>query len=178
MARQLALGERSRSGLRTGVARCAPALLALLLGCAASFAQAGVYRWTDANGIVQYSDRKPESVEVETVRVQTRVPPAPMRTEVAPTAGGAESPAISVQREPVDVVMYLSPRCGWCRKAERFFDGRGVPWRGIDITASTQAKREFEQRGGRGTPLIYIDGERFSGFSQDRLERELASRGW
>lgn len=154
-----------------------PLLFLLLLG--ASVAEAEVYRWIDAAGNVQYSDRKPAAVEAERVVVDAH--PAVSGPSSAVPAPAAPAPVVAnVARSPTppSIRMYLSPSCGYCTLAARFFDARGVPWRGEDITKSQIAKLAFEQAGGRGTPLIIVDGQAIHGFQKERLDRLLAQRGW
>ncbi len=152
-------------------------LIALALLLAIGAARAEVFRWTDADGTVHYSDRKPEKIAAEAIAVDHYAPPAPAAASAAPDEAQASEPA-AVAKKPISAVMYLSPTCGYCTKAARFFDARGVPWRGIDITASKQAKRDFDRQGGRGTPLIFLGGQRIAGFDQDHLESVLAQNGW
>lgn len=124
---------------------------------------AEVYRWTDANGVVQFSDSKPAGQSAEAVQVN----------DVAPPPGAAASePAAGTP----DIVMYISPTCGYCIKADRYFKARGLGYRSIDITASEQGYASFKRRGGTGTPLIYIDDQRISGFSAARLDQLLAGK--
>lgn len=44
-------------------------LLLALMCCFAAAAQAGVYKWTDANGKVHYSDQPPPTVEASKVQI-------------------------------------------------------------------------------------------------------------
>ena len=74
--------------------------------------------------------------------------------------------------------MYMSPSCGYCIRAAKFFRARGVAWRNVDITASARGNSEFKALNGRGTPLIYIAGQRIAGFDQGRIDRALAAHGW
>jgi glutaredoxin len=161
-------------------------IAALLLGAWIVPAQAEIYRWRDADGVVQYSDRKPERTETETVAVDGREPRSAAR-EVAQKAPGPQAgsrPATPTEPKPravgapISIVMYQSPTCGWCRKAERLLRKRGLNWRSVDITASASAKKEFERVGGRGTPLTFIEGQRVSGYNESRIDALLTSYGW
>jgi len=67
------------------------AITAALLGLA-SIAQADVYRWTDAKGVVQYSDKwVPGSVVVKTDKNHVS---APVPGEAAPSDSAAETDAL------------------------------------------------------------------------------------
>lgn len=173
--------------------------VALLLLCCSVAAVADVFRWRDAQGVVHYGDRQPDDAKSERVAVDHYVPPTPRPSVILiqPAAGpnnqrmpiefvshqpsaapSFESATATLEPQPISVLMYLSPTCGWCVKAKNYFDRRGVPWRGVDISRSDRAKREFAKLGGRGTPLIFIEGKRFSGFDQDRIGRALDYYGW
>lgn len=45
-------------------------LIPVLLLCLAASAEAGVYKWTDANGKVHYSDQPPPAAEVQKVPIR------------------------------------------------------------------------------------------------------------
>jgi glutaredoxin len=135
------------------------ALAVLLLAFSAGAGAATVHKWRDAEGRLHITDAKP---------------PAGAQIESSATAPGAPAAA------PVDIVMYATRSCPWCRKARQYFSGRGVSWREVDIESSDDADREFKARGGRGVPLIFINGARVSGWSAEDvgalLDRALARR--
>lgn len=58
-----------------------------------------------------------------------------------------------------DVVIYSSPLCGFCFRAKRLLDEKGVDYKEIDVLSVPGAKAEAMQRSGRRTvPQIFIDG--------------------
>ena len=73
-----------------------------------------------------------------------------------------------------EVVMYATAECPYCAKARAYFQAHGVAFREIDIDASAQAHQEWLDKGGRGTPLIYVDGQRIEGFVAAKLDAALA----
>jgi glutaredoxin len=162
------------SRLRRAWTMAAAAAVLFALTGASPLAAADVYRWKDANGVTHYSDTRPDTQPAERIAVET----APDAIAAPPPAAARPMPATTMpvaQRQP-DILMYDSPTCGWCRKAERYFIARNLTWRSIDVTASTQNRQLFLRDGGRGTPLIFIDGQRVSGFNQSRLDALLGSR--
>ena len=76
-----------------------------------------------------------------------------------------------------EVVMYATRDCGYCAKARAYFDARGVAFEERDIDASPQARREWKEKGGVGTPLILINGRHFQGFDQSGLDAALSGEG-
>ena len=143
----------------------------LLAGLAVANAGAGeLYRWADADGVVHYSDSKPADVNAETRRFADAE--RPNTVDVAPAPTLYQPPALPVQPE---IVMYGRPTCGYCVKAERYFNARGLAFRNIDISRSPSAHAEFKRLGGQGTPLIFVDGTPVRGFNQAKLDRLLAT---
>ena len=74
----------------------------------------------------------------------------------------------------MDVTVYSTPTCPWCRRAEEFLSQRGVPFRKIDVSVDTQAANEMVLRSGQqGVPVITVGDEVVVGFDRPRLERLL-----
>jgi glutaredoxin 3 len=78
----------------------------------------------------------------------------------------------------MDIVMYSTTYCGYCRAAKRLLDERHLPFTEVDCThdPSTRA-RLVEETGRRTVPQIYLDGVPIGGFDELRaLDRsgELA----
>jgi glutaredoxin len=156
-------------------------LAALVLLALCPPADAQVYRWRDAKGVVQYSDRPPPDGAAEQVAVDTRQPtaPEPAETTQANPQPGAKAPAPPARRaQDFEIVMFMRPDCGYCVRAERHFQKRGLAWTNFDVAASRPAHTRFDQLGGQGTPLIFIDGQRVNGFNVALIDQLLAARGW
>jgi glutaredoxin len=82
--------------------------------------------------------------------------------------------AAQAKHQP-DIVMYATGTCPYCRKARDYFTAHHVTWREIDIDSSAQAHADWESKDGKGTPLIFIDGQRIDGFVQSKLDHALAA---
>lgn len=63
------------------------------------------------------------------------------------------------------VEIYTSPFCGYCFRAKRLLQTKGVPFTEIDVTADGAARAEMVQRaeGRRTVPQIFIDGTPIGG---------------
>ena len=130
-------------------------------------AEAKVYKWTDAKGVLHFSDKPPPQDQVELVRV-----PATNSFRAAPVA--EPSLARVEDRRPAkgkSVVMFSAEWCGYCRKARRFFQANGVAFRERDIEKEPAARREYERLGGAGVPLILVGDRRLTGFSEASFRR-------
>ena len=63
------------------------------------------------------------------------------------------------------VEIYTSPFCGYCFRAKRLLDSKGVSFEEFDVMMDAAKKREMVERaGGRSTvPQIFIDGRHIGG---------------
>jgi glutaredoxin len=141
--------------------------LAALVFLALAPAEAEIYKWTDAKGVLHFSDKPPPQDQVELVRV-----PATNSFRAAPVA--EPSVARAESRRPAkakSVVMFSAEWCGYCRKARRFFQANGVAFRERDIEKEPAARREYERLGGAGVPLILVGDRRLTGFSEAGFRR-------
>ena len=69
--------------------------------------------------------------------------------------------------------MYGVPDCGYCRQARAYFADQGIDYVEYNINKSSKRLREFRRLGGRGTPLIRVDGKTIQGFNRQAIEAAL-----
>lgn len=64
-----------------------------------------------------------------------------------------------------EIEIYVSPFCGFCHRAKRLLDTKGVAYREIDIFREPQRRGEMVARaGGRETvPQVFIAGRHIGG---------------
>jgi glutaredoxin 3 len=64
-----------------------------------------------------------------------------------------------------EVVIYASPWCGYCYRAKKLLQHKGVAFREIDVESEAGKRDEMETRsGGRHTvPQIFIDSRHVGG---------------
>jgi glutaredoxin 3 len=61
--------------------------------------------------------------------------------------------------------MYTTSWCGFCRRARRLFEAKGVAFTDIDVEVTDGARAEMEQRSGRtSVPQIFIGGKHLGGY--------------
>jgi glutaredoxin len=136
-------------------------------------AGADIYRWTDAEGRIHYSDKPPADRQAKRVRipVQSISGPATVTPVQAPAA-----PTAATARQPVQI--FTTAWCGYCRKAKAQLATRGVPYREIDVEESDSGRREFAALRGRGVPVILVGSQRMDGYDADRLDAMLRGAGY
>ena len=63
------------------------------------------------------------------------------------------------------VEIYTSPFCGYCFRAKRLLDSKGVSFEDYDVMMDAAKREEMVERaGGRSTvPQIFIDGRHIGG---------------
>ncbi|MCW8882714.1 MAG: DUF4124 domain-containing protein [Sedimenticola sp.] len=133
-------------------------LLMLLVPLIAMNAE--IYKWTDEQGKVHFSDSKPATRSVEQVELKINSYTHVTYESSPSTFAGA------VSKGAKSVIMYSTEWCTYCKKARRFFKAKGIAFTEYDIEKSTAAKRAYDKLGGRGVPVILIDKSRMNGFSE------------
>lgn len=63
------------------------------------------------------------------------------------------------------VEIYTTPICGYCMRAKRLLDQKGVEFTEIDVMGNPEKRAEMVQRsgGGRTVPQIFIGGTLIGG---------------
>lgn len=126
-------------------------LLALLLALPAS---AGVYKWTDAQGRIHYSDSPPAAARTTQLKLQSFTGPAQVGRAAEADSG---------------VTIYTTAWCGVCTRAKAFFKQNGVPFREWDVEKTEYGATKYRQLGGTGVPLITVGPDKMTGFDASRF---------
>ena len=67
------------------------------------------------------------------------------------------------------VTLYATDWCGYCKQTRRFLDSKGIPYTEFDIEKDAAGRKAYEALGGRGIPLIDVNGTLIRGFSPDAI---------
>jgi glutaredoxin 3 len=74
----------------------------------------------------------------------------------------------------MNVTVYTTPSCPYCRQAKQFLSQRGVPFVEKNVAADPRAAQEMIRVSGQqGVPVITVDGQVVIGFNQPRLMQLL-----
>ncbi len=133
-------------------------------------AVAGVYKWTDAQGRVHYSDSPPPEAKAQQIKVRINSIQGP--AVVSTLRDGSTATAKDKVR------IYTAVWCGYCKRAKAHLAAKGVPYDEVDVEASERGRSEFAQLGGRGVPVILVGTQRMDGFDAGGLDAMLAGAGW
>ena len=74
----------------------------------------------------------------------------------------------------MEVKIYTTPTCPWCKKTKAFLKENKVDYKEIDVSASEAASKDMMKKSGQmGVPVVEIDGEIITGFDEGKLKAAL-----
>jgi glutaredoxin len=147
----------------------APRFLLLAMLIAAAPAGGGIYKWTDPQGRVHYSDNPPPEGKAQQVKVKINSIQGPAVVSTLRDTSAAKA------KEKVRI--YTAVWCGYCKRAKAHLAAKGVAYDEMDVETSERGRSEFAQLGGRGVPVILVGNQRMDGFDASGLDAMLASAG-
>ena len=72
--------------------------------------------------------------------------------------------------KPKRIRLFIKPYCGWCHKAERWLEKRGIDYEPVNVMADEAAYDEMIQLSGQElAPVIEVDGEILADFGPEQL---------
>ncbi len=157
-----------------------------------------IYTWKDADGAIHYSNKPPENQENVTVSEGFKSTPLPIVYQIQEKASmltdKIKDKAGKVRKEKQaskkkkdkkkkkkkrrrtkaqSITIYTSNRCKYCSMAKKYISKKGYKFTEKNVSTSFGAKSEFRRLGGKGVPLIIIDGNRINGFNRSELDMYL-----
>jgi mycoredoxin len=96
-----------------------------------------------------------------------------MAADVLADRSAHAAATVGATAHAVDVVMYATKECPYCAKTRQYLTEKGVKWDERDIDVSPEAAAEFKAKGGVGTPLVLINGDKVEGFDKAKLDEAL-----
>lgn len=150
-------------------------ILAMLSSLAAVFActlaQAQVYRWTDENGRVRYSDTPPPATARDVRKKDFVVDPVEARKRA-----GREL-AEATERFPVR--LYTSPGCKEpCSGARAALNARSVPFEEVPVWNAQGNEALHKLSGANQVPVLAVGDSLVRGFDAAAFERALDAAGY
>ncbi len=133
-----------------------------------------IYKWQDQERIPYFSDSPPQG--------QGLIVEKAKKTEGA--LKGVEdprkptSPQLEGKRSNGDirVIMYMTDWCGYCRQAREYLHALGVDLTEYDIEKNKEKREEMRKLGGRGVPLIDVEGILIKGYNPGRIKDAVEKR--
>ena len=156
--------DRSSAGRRR---RMLPGLL--LLACLSASAQ--VYKWTDAQGTVHYTDTPPPARSASQIRTP------------APGAASVRTPlpyelARAAKASPVTLYTTTRSACAGCDQGRALLRARGVPYTEKTVD-SDEDKEQLRQLAGKlELPLLVVGSRQIAGFQDAAWQDALSAAAY
>ncbi len=147
----------------------AAAALAVLASAAQAQNQTQVYRYTDVDGRIVYSDRVPPG-SAKNIQPK-RLGPNYIETSQLPLAAQQ-----AIERFPVTLYTY---DCGGvCQNAEALLNRRGVPFTTINVTEGDNAAKLQSITGEQRVPVLQVGDKIEKGYLESRWQATLDEAGY
>ncbi len=148
-------------------------ILLVLMSLLALSAQAGTYRWVDADGRVTYGDRPPPNGARLAQDADADGGGTP------PASAGALPYAVRSVATKYPVHLYTGPKCEPCEAARAHLVQRGVPF-SEKVLGTAGDLAEFKRLGFAESkvPALSVGPERLQGFGADTWNRLLDAAGY
>ncbi len=138
------------------------------------------YQFVDENRRVRFVER----LEDVPARWRDRVgfvelaEPPPLSPAEARRSARADASVASAVAEPTgSVILYSADWCGYCRQARQHLDDRGVPYELRDVDVPSASEELLARTGGKGIPVLDLDGRILRGYSRGSYDELLDSAG-
>ncbi|MBI2583520.1 MAG: glutathione S-transferase N-terminal domain-containing protein [Candidatus Aenigmarchaeota archaeon] len=74
----------------------------------------------------------------------------------------------------VEVNVYSTTWCPWCKKAKEYLKENEIPFKDINVENDSAAAEEMVKKSGQsGVPVIDIDGKIIIGFDKEAIRKAL-----
>lgn len=141
------------------------AMSTLLLLTVSASPLAEIYKWTDKNGKVHFTDNPPNNQQVEKVEVKINTYTA---VEI--------KPLVERLGRKDKVVLYTAAWCGYCKKAKKHFQKKRIDYVAYDVEKSSKGKRDYKLLNAKSVPIIIIGDKRMNGFSSTQFDKLYAQQ--
>jgi len=97
-------------------------------------------------------------------------PAIPSMPELATAICISRATAQLLNVKPKRTRLFIKPYCGWCHKAMRWLNERGVEYDTIDVTADESAMAEMVRLSGAElSPVLDVEGQILADFGPEQL---------
>jgi len=74
----------------------------------------------------------------------------------------------------MDVKVYTTESCPWCKKVKEFLKENNVKFSEVDVSSNSKAAEEMVEKSGQmGVPVTEVHGEMIVGFNEEKLKKVL-----
>jgi glutaredoxin len=161
--------ECGPGGWRDARRLSAAALPGLVLLAVAGAAAAQVYKWTDAQGTVHYSDTPPQ---------QQRASQLKPVVAVAPAQGAALPYELARAVKASPVTLYTTAKCGGCDQGRALLRARGIPYTEKTVTSDADKEGLRQLAGKLELPLLVVGSRKLAGFQDAAWQEALSAAAY
>lgn len=139
---------------------------------------AEIYKWTDSSGNTIFSNSPPSGVKTQKMKIREERVELSERPETKNDKPG-KSNEIKSKRSyrDINVIMYMTSWCPYCRKAREYINSLGTNLIEYDIDKDKNKEREMtEKSGSTGVPLIDVEGILIRGFSAEAIKEAVEQK--
>ena len=157
--------------------RISAAVVAVILLVAAGICRADVYKYTDGSGELHFVDDI--SKVPKKYRNQLNASDSQGNLNVMDAAPASRRPQGRTAAEPrkqeaahagnVNVELFVTSWCGYCRKMVRYLNEKGIPYTAYDIEKDSAAARTFKELGGTGVPVVRVGSHVVHGYNPEAV---------
>ncbi|RKX72488.1 NrdH-redoxin [candidate division TA06 bacterium] len=77
-------------------------------------------------------------------------------------------------KKPINVVVFSTPTCPWCRKVKSYLKSHNITFKDVDVSRDVNAARDMVRRTGQqGVPVILIGNRTIVGFNKPLINKLL-----
>lgn len=140
-------------------------------------ASSEIYKWRDSNGNIMYSDTPPTGVDVQKMKFREDKIERPEIKEEKSRSKGNTLTDKKTNRD-INVIMYVTSWCGYCRKAREYINSLGANLTEYDIDNDKSKRDEMLSKSGgsKGVPLIDIEGIIIKGYVPNAIKAAVEKK--
>jgi glutaredoxin len=135
---------------------------------------AQVYKWQDERGVTHFSDSPPQETGAVKMKVQEKEEASERAIDLRQSADDQLRGTRS--NRDIQVIMYMTDWCGYCRQAREYLHSLGVNLIEYDIEKDKGKREEMHKRGGKGVPLIDVEGILIKGYSPELIKSAIEKK--
>jgi glutaredoxin len=135
---------------------------------------AQVYKWQDERGVTHFSDSPPQGKESVKMEVREKEETTERAVDLRqPTDRQVQGTRAN---RDIQVIMYMTDWCGYCRKAREYLHSLGVNLIEYNIEKDNGKREEMRKLGGKGVPLIDVQGILIKGYSPELIREAIEKK--
>ena len=67
------------------------------------------------------------------------------------------------------VILYATSWCGYCKKVRELLSENNIDYFEYDVEDSEEGRKQFKRLGGKGVPVLLINGEVLKGYNPSQI---------